>query len=446
MKRIAVLAALLTSLLAVPAVAQERVFLPTLPDLDLATLVAEDWHDGDELFFDVAAIGSTWLEMGPGVDTQGRYGATGIAGVGWRPDDVTVVMARGEATGLGHYDGQDLSRSLRGWHRLDARTGFGEPGRDDLGVDISLRYEALHSGRDGWALAPSDLAWGQNVSDERIEVAAWPRAGEDEDLIGLLPIKYGLRNVSYPRGGGPVGGFTTHEVSSGIGIRAYDDEFVSGWWEFVGVTYGRTEFAPPLPGQRALTLALRSADAPTTKLPVHERIDLRVLHLDQVVLAESDFVVGVNYKLGASWLWRPDEADSDYGIFTGGLGFRARFEDGEVGLGMSREALATPDGRRFTEAFRFEGMIEVMPEDTGIGAGIRGGMHQFGNDKKGPKPVRSGAIHSRWFFAPVEGAKIGAYHLANHGPRVDGGAFDPHHYDQAWAHELGLFLELNDQI
>jgi hypothetical protein len=442
LRKIAVLIVLVAIGLAAPATAQERVLLPTLPDLDLARLIAPGFHGENDLYFDVAATPSTWLDLGPGSDTSGKYGVTGVAGVGWRLDDVTMVAARGEATGIGDYDGANPSESLRGWHRLEARTGFGDPGRDDMGIDLSLRYEALHSGKDGWALAPSDWAWGHNVSDERIEVGVWPRGGDDDDLIGLLPIRYKLRNVSYPRGGGPVGGFTTHEVSSGIGIRAYDDEFVSGWWEFVGVSYSRTEFAPPQPGHGKLTLALRT-DGPD--LPEFERIDLRVLNIDQVVLAESDFIIGMNYRLGASWLWKPQQ-EYGYSIFTGGLGVRARFEDGEFGLGMSREALATPDGRRFTEAFRFEGMLEVVPEDSGIGAGIRGGFHQFGNDEKGPKPVRSGAIHSRWFLAPIEGAKIGAYHLATHGPRVDGGAFDPIHYDQNWAHELGLFLELNDQI
>ena len=425
-----------------PVAAQERVLLPTLPDLDLAALAAPDWHHGEELHFDVAGTASTWLDLGPGRDTTGEYGVTGVAGVGWRPDDVTVVMARGEATGIGDYDGANPSSSLRGWHRLDARTGFGEPGRDDVGIDLTLRYEALHQGTERWALAPSDWAWGENVSDERIEVGVWPRAGDDDDLIGLLPVRYRLRNVTYPRGGGPVGGFTTHEVTSGIGIRAYDDEFVSGWWEFVGVSYSRTQFAPPAPGSGRLSLALRTEPE---GMPSHERIDLRALNIDQVVLAESDFILGMNYRVGASWLWDP-VTGVDYGIFTGGLGVRAKFEDGEIGLGMSREALATPDGRRFTEAFRFEGLIEVRPEDSGIGAGVRGGFHQYGNDTAGPKPVKSGAIHSRWFLAPIEGAKIGAYHLATHGPRVDGGAFDPVHYDQAWAHELGLFLELNDQI
>ena len=442
MRTHAVLIALVTIGLAAPAAAQERVLVPTLPDLDLAALVAPDWHRGQELYFDVAGTGSTWLDTGPGRDTTGKYGVTGVAGVGWRPDDVTVVTARAEATGVGDYDGQDPSRSLRGWHRFDGRTGLGDPGRDPMGIDLTLRYEALHSGRDAWALAPGDLAWGSNFSDERVEVGLWPRAGEDDDTIGVLPIRYRLRNVSYPRGGGPVGGFTTHEVSSGIGMRAYDDEFVSGFLEFVGVSYSRTGFAPPRPGHGTLTRALRT-DAPD--LPSHDRIDLRLLHIDQIVLAESDFLIGLDYSLGGSWLWNP-ATDEDYAVFTGKLGVRARFEDGEIGLGVSREALATPDGRRFTEALRFEGLLEVTPENTGVGAGVRGGFHQFGNDNKGPAPVRSGAIHSRWFLAPVEGAKIGAYHLATHGPRVDGGAFDPIHYDQAWAHELGLFLELNDQI
>ena len=445
------LVALANSLMCAPAAAQGRIFLPTLPDLDLAGLVAPEWHDGEELNLEFTGRGETWLDLGRTEETRGRYALTGAAGAGWRPNQLTLLMARGEATGSGDYEGADPSSSLRGWHRLFARTGFGDPGSDPLGIDITGGYNALHSGRDGWALPPSDLAWGENFSDERVEIGLWPRTGEDDEWTGVLPMRYALRKVSYPRGGGPVGGFTTHELSSGIGFRSYDREFVSGWWEIVGITYSRTSFSAPAGAADAststLTAALETPRALThrSSLPSHERLDWRLLGFDHIVLADSDFILGSYWKMGAAWLWDSDR-DIDYALFTYALGVRAKFTDGEVGFGMSRDALATPDGQRFTEAFRVEGMVEVLPEDTGIGAGVRAGFHQFGSQERGPDPTRSGAIHSRWFLAPTSWSKLGTYHLAHYGARVEGNLYDPIHYTNTWSHEVGMFLELNDAL
>jgi hypothetical protein len=415
--------------------AQSRLFLPTLPDLDLFGLAAPEWHGGDELHLEFSGRTETWLGLGRAGETAEGYSLTGAAGAGWRPNKLTLVVVRGDATGSGDYQGANPASALRGWHRLYARTGIGDPGDDPMGIDVTARYNGLHAGNQGWVLPPSDVAWGENFSDERVEIGLWPRTGDDRDLVGVLPFRYALRKVTYPRGGGPVGGFTTQTFSSGIGIRGYDDEIVDGWWEFIGVSYSRTKFAAPAGTFNPLD----------DSLPSHGRIDWRALNFDHIVLAENDFLLGLNYSLGASWLWDP-KRDSDYAIFTGEIGVRARFEDGEVGLGMAREALATPDGQRFTEAFRFEGLLEITPEGTGIGAGIRGAYHQFGNNDRGPDPVSSGAVHSRWFLTPTPWSKIGAYHLAHLGARVEGGIYDPIHYDRAWSHELGIFLELNDSL
>ena len=95
--------------------------------------------------------------------------------------------------------------------------------------------------------------------------------------------------------------------------------------------------------------------------------------------------------------------------------------------------------------------VEVIPEDLGAGAALKMGYHQYHNDlleseDEDPRPVRSGAIHSQWFFEPSEGARVGAYHLANYGPGADADAWNPDGWEQGWTHEIGLFLSMTDSL
>ena len=233
-----------------------------------------------------------------------------------------------------------------------------------------------------------------------------------------------------------MGGMRTHSFSSGIGLRGYDQSLIDGWWELLGVTYSRTHYTAPA-GEEA---SGQAADRPP--LPSHERIDWRLLHIDHIVMAEDDLLIGLQFHIGASWLWDA-KREMSYGTFTGSVASRTRFEGGEFGIGIAKEALATPDGQRFTEAFRLEGIIEIELPDTGTGLGVRAGYHQFGNDESGPAPRRAGAIHSRWFLTPTKWSKFGSYHLAHYGARVESGSYDPFHYAGGWGHELGMFLELN---
>jgi hypothetical protein len=327
-------------------------------------------------------------------------------------------------------------RDVEGSHRLRGTVGLGEIREGESGATIDIDASLAHAGPYSTSYLRRDIGpypfW-----DAAGKISLEPRHAFDRDAAMVMPLSLSLRHAAALRPEGEAS-FQTVRGASGIGVHPFTSESSHGWFEIAGASIERTRF-DAAPG------------APRPRLGGVDRLDLRFLHLDGMLVApEHDFVVDMSFLLGGSWLWdNTTKQDASTFLFKASVGFHGYLgndhPDDRVGAGVAVERGAgfLADGSALTRRWRVELFADADVLDHHAGGSVRGAMEQLSFPNAPEETRDAGFRHlfaSEWYFGFARVIQMGFHHASTNQCMGAAPAGDPR-----WCHQLGIFVRLRER-
>lgn len=429
--------------------AQQRLYLDETPNLKLYGRTALSQLDGPVHLSALVAAGGL-VDLGPtqepSAGTQAAVSA--IASLHASPD-LWLRLHTETLAPLSGADDTDAEAwtTLTGRHHLEGSVGLGEVAEDTTSFELSVEARLDH-GDDPTVFSKASLQ-PAGFYDRAAGATLWWRRGMEEEVAWVWPVGYSVREVGYPGRRGQ--GFVTHTVSSGFGIKPYSPTVARGWFEFAGVSLSRTEFGRGLSECAApCSEQVNDKGAPIERTPAPltiERLDLRLLSLDHMVVVEDAITFSVELAFGGNWMWS-DMLQKDVGLVAASVQSGMRYEDPgqasyEIGFLMKRSGTHSPDGRHFLTEGRLEFLVGFTDKSLGLSLAHRSFLAtQTDATVQAPEQPRSAiqhGMHTEWGFL-FNDFMLGAYHQARYGAAFSDEPVDLFDQEEIWRHELGLFL------
>ena len=400
-----------------------------------------------------------WIPLGLGVDREGMFSASASLGFGayFSPGFVvqlrSQVIAPFQASQEGVQEDWGLE-ALKGDHRLLIRSGLGGFSKGALGADLELDARLTHV-PDGQAHVTDASIGPAGHHDTDMTARLWLRRGMGDEAGWVLPFGFHWRNLDYWGGEGlPLSGFESQGLSSGLGMRPYM-RHASGWVEFVGVEWSRTDLnhnRPCFPDDLGVCRDLTPTKAPharASQLQSVNKLDLKVFAVEELsLLVEEETRFNPHFSLGGTWLW-DEHSGQENALFTLAWGGAMRFPGGSSGLVFSRRGGFDPSGQRLTADWRIEVLAEAFIEEAYMGGAFRGAFNwseDLAHDISDQTFVAHHQTHSEWFFELFEGGVVGAYYENSIGLSPENRAWDPQQQDPRWRHEVGGFFRVGGDL
>jgi hypothetical protein len=405
--------------------AQERLHLEDLGDEQLAsTTLQREGAPTEPLRAHLMLSGGGDARLGAASGSAATL-ATGLGFGAWAsPTEFLQFYSEAIVPDASSLPGGTTWRDVEGFHRLRANYGFGELESKEAGVDVEVDASLAHATAVSTTLLRPDVGphpfWEGNAS-----ATVWPRIGKDHDEAFVVPVTVGARRLELDAGDG-LRGFTSHRVSSGIGLRDYAKHTASGWFEVVGIAWEQARFdASPILAQ-------------ANKLDVY---GLRFEHW--ITSQDSDMALLADTSIGGAWVWDPaTQQQTSTFAFRLGMAMKMDIDHEEsprdhvlAGVAIARDAGWLADGSGLTRQWRLEAPLRVSLMDDRVGGSLRVATEnvdvQIG-DPTGRDGWRA-TVATEWYLAPMRGLQLGAHHASTNACFAGG--------DQ-WCHTLGLFVRL----
>jgi hypothetical protein len=440
--------------------AQPRVESEILPDLDLY-VTSIDAPRGEPRFLTQSALaggarlGST---MTPGAAPSASWLGEGDIDLlfGWTRGQTTLVQHRSRAALVldlqPGFEAAPVFATVRGRHELYARHGAGgfvttpiaersprSPSEiwssvhlpdhfapNAFGADLELAARVDH-GRAGEGVLRFDVGRGRFAA-LALQAGVWLRKSYDDEQAMVMPLRlsYAATFAELEPGSGVDHARASVGADTGFGFKHYFGYHYHGWLEALGLGWDRIIAAVG---------------------PAADRIELRALHLDDVVFRDRFWVFGPRCVLfgrafvGAHWLGAEAGArTAALPIFAAALGARFPLEAAraELTLGGAREADTSLRSGRFVDRYRVESRAAVVMEPQGIGGEttLTSGW-QRDIEADGDFGRQLGIGSSLWIDFVDDFLGFGLYHRAQTGAPLDADAFA---LADGWRHDVGLFV------
>jgi hypothetical protein len=265
--------------------------------------------------------------------------------------------------------------------------------------------------------------------DARAKATTTIRIGVYQVIGIVLPVAVALGDVGVDRPEGAFGALS-ERVSFGLGAKPYMPAAARGWFELVGGGFEHVSFAPPA-----------GAVPVSSRLGGVERLDLRVLHADRMLIELPDyFVLEAVTDVGMVWLRDPTSATrAKLSTVAGSVGGFVRrigteyHSDLAFGLGFVRDAVFMADGSALTRRTHLEGSFEGSAPKRWVGGSVRVAAEQL-PDVGTADPFRA-ALALEAFVVPVQPLELGVHASSTQVCVSAVTAAGP-----AWCHRFGFFL------